>query len=224
MNPLQFGPARGLPRATRGPRAARSRACSQRAGVDLLWEPRVARPLSRPATARACASTGSTEVLEGASRPGHFEGVATVVLKLLERGGARRAVARAEGRAAGAGDRADGGATSTCRCAVRRGADGARAGRARAARRATPTSTPSERAQAVALSRGLARRACARCATASARRRGSKAAVRRRVARATRTVREDYVAVVDAASARAGAPRRAAGCWWRWRRASGGRG
>src|SRR6185503_1597003 len=80
VNPLQFGPGedyRAYPRP-----AARDRLLLAREGVDLLWKPRVQDLYPEPDLARVRVQ-GLGEVLEGAARPGHFEGVATVVLKLL---------------------------------------------------------------------------------------------------------------------------------------------
>ncbi len=80
VNPTQFGPRedyRGYPRPVR-----RDRAAFARAGVDLLWEPRV-EDVYPPGDRTRVRVSGLTEVLEGASRPGHFEGVTTVVARLL---------------------------------------------------------------------------------------------------------------------------------------------
>jgi len=80
VNPLQFGPHedfRAYPRPAR-----RDRARLGAAGVDLLWEPQV-RDLYPAGDRTRVRVTGLDSVLEGRSRPGHFEGVATVVLKLL---------------------------------------------------------------------------------------------------------------------------------------------
>ena len=80
VNPLQFGPQEDYKRYPR-PRA-RDHALLAGAGVDLLWEPR-AQDLYPPGECTRVRVTGLGDVLEGGSRPGHFEGVATVVLKLL---------------------------------------------------------------------------------------------------------------------------------------------
>lgn len=81
VNPLQFGPGEDYRRYPRP--VARDRRLLAAAGVDLLWEPRQQDlyPDGHRSRARVL-ELG--EVLEGASRPGHFEGVATVVLKLLD--------------------------------------------------------------------------------------------------------------------------------------------
>ena len=80
VNPLQFGPGEDYRRYPR-PRA-RDRAAFANAGVDLLWEPEATDLYPEGAATRVRVG-GLGEVLEGASRPGHFDGVATVVLKLV---------------------------------------------------------------------------------------------------------------------------------------------
>ncbi len=80
VNPLQFGPTEDFRRYPR-PRA-RDRALFRAAGVDLLWEPEAA-ALYPPGSVTRVRVHELDDVLEGASRPGHFTGVATVVLKLL---------------------------------------------------------------------------------------------------------------------------------------------
>lgn len=80
VNPTQFGPAEDLSRYPR-PFAEDSALC-RRAGVDALYHP--APEAMYPEGFRTFAEvTGLSEVHCGASRPGHFRGVATVVLKLL---------------------------------------------------------------------------------------------------------------------------------------------
>jgi len=80
VNPTQFGPgedSRRYPRTLR-----RDAALCRRAGADLLFVPSVDEMYPPGDTIRV--DTGPLgAVLEGASRPGHFNGVATVVLKLL---------------------------------------------------------------------------------------------------------------------------------------------
>lgn len=78
VNPLQFGPTEDL---SRYPRDLDGDAALCRAhGVDLLFAPRDLYP---PGFATSVAVHGLTEVLCGASRPGHFEGVATVCARLF---------------------------------------------------------------------------------------------------------------------------------------------
>jgi len=81
VNPLQFGPGEDFARYPRPVR--RDRALLAAAGVDLLWEPRRA-DLYPPGHRTRVGVRGLGDVLEGAARPGHFEGVTTVVLILLE--------------------------------------------------------------------------------------------------------------------------------------------
>ena len=80
VNPLQFGPHEDLARYPRP--VARDRAAFARAGVDLLWEPRVS-DVYPPGDRTRVIVEGLSDVLEGASRPGHFVGVTTVVARLL---------------------------------------------------------------------------------------------------------------------------------------------
>jgi pantoate--beta-alanine ligase len=80
VNPLQFGPREDYRRYPRT--LARDRALLRDAGVDLLWRPEV-QDLYPEGFRTRVTVTGLSDVLEGASRPGHFAGVATVVLKLV---------------------------------------------------------------------------------------------------------------------------------------------
>ncbi len=80
VNPLQFGPSEDY---TRYPRpAARDRAMLAGEGVDLLWEPDV-KDIYPPGDLTRVNVEGLSNVLEGASRPGHYTGVCTVVARLL---------------------------------------------------------------------------------------------------------------------------------------------
>lgn len=80
VNPLQFGPHEDF---TRYPRpAARDRRLLASEGVDLVWEPAVADIYPSGDRTRVSVE-GLSDVLEGASRPGHFTGVTTVVMRLL---------------------------------------------------------------------------------------------------------------------------------------------
>src|SRR5439155_15121492 len=80
VNPLQFGAGEDYRRYPRP--LAHDRARLRAAGVDLVWEPRV-RDLYPPGERTRVRVEGLDTVLEGAARPGHFTGVATVVAKLL---------------------------------------------------------------------------------------------------------------------------------------------
>jgi pantoate--beta-alanine ligase len=82
VNPTQFGPNEDF---TRYPRTlegdlARCRA----AGADFVWAPTPATVYPNGPQSTWVEVPGLSEILEGASRPGHFRGVATVVLKLFE--------------------------------------------------------------------------------------------------------------------------------------------
>ena len=83
VNPLQFGPAEDLDRYPRD--LAGDRAVAAAEGVDIVFAPPVkemytgfpAPPLTTVSVA------GLTDGLCGSARPGHFDGVATVVTKLF---------------------------------------------------------------------------------------------------------------------------------------------
>lgn len=80
VNPRQFGPGEDLSRYPR-PFAADAALC-RGTGADVLYHP--GPDAMYPAGYRTHAEVeGLSDVLCGASRPGHFRGVATVVLKLL---------------------------------------------------------------------------------------------------------------------------------------------
>lgn len=80
VNPLQFGPREDLASYPRN--LAGDRALLRRMGVELLYLPRTSDLYPSGHTTRVSVP-GLTGVLCGPSRPGHFEGVATIVLKLL---------------------------------------------------------------------------------------------------------------------------------------------
>jgi len=80
VNPTQFGPGEDLARYPR-PRDADIEVC-RREGVDLVFAPAVEEmyPAGFATTVRVA---GLAETMCGAFRPGHFDGVCTVVAKLL---------------------------------------------------------------------------------------------------------------------------------------------
>lgn len=80
VNPLQFGPGEDLERYPR--REAEDSAMLEQAGCDLVWLPSV-EDIYPPGFATTVSVTGASERWEGAARPGHFDGVATVVARLL---------------------------------------------------------------------------------------------------------------------------------------------
>ncbi len=195
VNPLQFGPREDYKRYPRP--LAKDKALFSAAGVDLLWLPEVDEIYPDGHRTRVRVE-GLGDVLEGASRPGHFEGVSTVVTRLLlavapdvlwlgQKDAQQARVIEQLVRDLGL-------AVLVRRGPTVREADGL----ALSSRNASLDRD--ERRQAVALSRGLT----------EARRRlmaGERSATRliaaiRRVWRAYPLVREDYVAVVDAGTLR----------------------
>ena len=80
VNPKQFGPQEDLSRYPR-PFAADMALC-RKAGADALYHP-TPEAMYPEGFGTHTEVTGLSELHCGASRPGHFRGVATVVLKLL---------------------------------------------------------------------------------------------------------------------------------------------
>jgi len=80
VNPSQFNEAADLAAYPRD--EARDSALAAEAGADLLWAPAV-EDIYPPGFATTVHVGGVSESLEGEHRPGHFDGVATVVTKLL---------------------------------------------------------------------------------------------------------------------------------------------
>ena len=80
VNPTQFGPNEDLERYPR-PLQRDLEICT-RAGVDLVFAPRV-EAMYPPGFGTYVEVHKLQDLWEGASRPGHFRGVATVVLKLF---------------------------------------------------------------------------------------------------------------------------------------------
>ena len=88
VNPLQFAPGEDFERYPRP--FERDRQMFETAGVDLLFAPTPEEMY--PAGASTYVDVGELGTrLDGASRPGHFRGVATVVLKLFHVVGPERA-------------------------------------------------------------------------------------------------------------------------------------
>jgi pantoate--beta-alanine ligase len=81
VNPLQFGPTEDFAKYPRT--LEHDAAVLEELGVDLLFVPPVAEMY--PAGAKTHVEVGDlSDRLDGASRPGHLRGVATVVCKLFE--------------------------------------------------------------------------------------------------------------------------------------------
>ncbi len=83
VNPTQFGPERGLHPLSPDPRG-RPGPMPGRRVPTLIFAPTPATVYPSGPRSTFVEVPGLSDVLEGASRPGHFRGVATVVLKLFE--------------------------------------------------------------------------------------------------------------------------------------------
>jgi pantoate--beta-alanine ligase len=80
VNPTQFGERADLEQYPRN--EPRDASIAERAGVDLLFAPSV--ETMYPVPVETWVEVGTLgKTLEGASRPGHFRGVATICLKLF---------------------------------------------------------------------------------------------------------------------------------------------
>jgi pantoate--beta-alanine ligase len=80
VNPTQFGPNEDFASYPRD--SERDLALLREAGCDLVWMPPV-EEIYPPDFSTFVVVENVTEPLEGARRPGHFRGVATIVAKLL---------------------------------------------------------------------------------------------------------------------------------------------
>lgn len=88
VNPLQFGPNEDFSVYPRD--LARDQELAKNAGVDYLFTPSVEEMYPRPMLTNVSVQN-ITEALCGLLRPGHFDGVATVVTKLFNIVGADKA-------------------------------------------------------------------------------------------------------------------------------------
>jgi pantoate--beta-alanine ligase len=80
VNPLQFGPSEDLAAYPRD--VERDCRMAEEAGAHYVFAPSPDEMWPHPPTTSVVVE-GLTDVMEGASRPGHFEGVATIVAKLF---------------------------------------------------------------------------------------------------------------------------------------------
>ena len=89
VNPLQFGPGEDFARYPRD--LDGDAAVAAGAGADLIFAPQLEEMYREAPVLRVEVGGGLADRLEGATRPGHFSGVATVVAKLFAIAGQCRA-------------------------------------------------------------------------------------------------------------------------------------
>jgi pantoate--beta-alanine ligase len=191
VNPTQFGRGEDL---TRYPRPLdRDLAMLAAEGIDAAFTPAVEEMYPEGARTTVHVDGPLAESFEGAQRPGHFDGVATVVAKLLvaarpdrayfgEKDAQQLAVVRRLARDLDTG-------VEIVACPLVRDADGL----ALSSRNAYLT--PEDRAQALAIPRGLA--AAATLWAAGERRADRLVDAVRAELRRSPAIHPDYVAVVD---------------------------
>lgn len=80
VNPIQFGPGEDFSRYPRDP--AKDAELLAQVGITAVYQPAV-EVMYPPGSSTRVHVSGVSDLLEGAARPGHFEGVATVVSKLF---------------------------------------------------------------------------------------------------------------------------------------------
>ena len=206
VNPRQFGDAADFTRYPRN--EARDLAICESEGVDLVWAPPVDE-VYVPGFDTTVTVGAVAGPLEGAARPGHFDGVATVVAILFSLVGARARLLRPEGRPAGDGHPADGPRPGD-RHGGRGLPDGPRAGRPGALVAQRPPARPrSGRRPPSSTGRCVA----ARDRWAAGERSGDALRARdaRRSSARSRSADVDYVSVADADDARRARPGRRTG-------------
>jgi len=112
VNPIQFGPQEDFGRYPRD--WERDLKVLEVAEVDAVYRPSAAEMYPPDATTRVRVG-GIADALEGTARPGHFEGVATVVTKLTAPTSARRTRSRSRSSSASSGTWTSGSRSASCR-------------------------------------------------------------------------------------------------------------
>ena len=138
VNRLQFGPREDFDRY---PGTLADDCKSWRASTATSSSPRTKRALPGASDLHRCSRLASRTFLRGAVRPGHFRGVATVVLEAVQHGATTRGGIRKKGLPAMSGA-ADDGAATRAAGGDYSGRDRARRRRPRPSRHATSISRP----------------------------------------------------------------------------------